>query len=80
MLLPTRTKKLLVKWKGHYTITKKVGQVNYKIQLSYGRKKLFQWHESEESEKACWIQDEEEELPYYRSEVQDINTATYDSS
>ena len=38
---------------------------------------LKRWHESEESENACWIQDEEEELPYHRSEVQDIDTATY---
>ena len=40
-LLPTRTEKLLAKWKGPYPITKKVGQVNYEIQLSDGRKKLF---------------------------------------
>ena len=84
VLLPTRTEKLLAKWKGPYPITKKVGQVNYDIQLSDCRKKLFhinmlkRWHESEESENACWIQDEEEELPYYRSEVQDIDTATYE--
>ena len=39
VLLPTRTEKLLAKWKGPYKVLRKVGRVNYEIEVSGEEKK-----------------------------------------
>ena len=39
-LLPTKTNKLHMQWRGPYTIVEKVGVVDYRIQLK-GKEKLF---------------------------------------
>ena len=43
VLLPTRTEKLLAKWNGPYKVLRKVGRVNYEVEVPGGRKekKLF---------------------------------------
>ena len=43
VLLPTRTEKLLAKWKGPYPVIKKLGRVNYEITITDGqqRNKVF---------------------------------------
>ena len=69
--LPTRPEKLLAKWRGPYKITKKVGKVNYKIELTDGqiRRKIFHinmlkpWKEAAESFLNV-IEDEQEEIPF----------------
>ena len=33
VLIPTRTAKLLAKWRGPYRISKKIGKINYKIEV-----------------------------------------------
>ena len=56
VLLPTRTEKLLAKWKGPYNVIRKVGKVNYELEIMDERKgrKLFhvnmlnKWNEPEE--------------------------------
>ena len=56
VLLPTRTEKLLAKWKGPYNVIRKVGKVNYELEMTDGGKgrKLFhvnmlkKWNEPEE--------------------------------
>ena len=44
VLLPTSTNKLLAKWQGPYTITRRVGQVNYEVQMSDKRKQKCIFH------------------------------------
>ena len=52
VLLPTSTNKLLAQWKGPYKVIRKIGKVNYEIQMSGKKKKVFhanmlkQWHEA----------------------------------
>ena len=51
VLLPTSTNKLLAQWKGPYKVIRKIGKVNYEIQVA-GKKKVFhanmlkRWHEA----------------------------------
>ena len=56
VLLPTRSEKLLTKWKGPYKVTKRIGKVNYQIEIpgATNKQKLFhismlkKWHPAEE--------------------------------
>ena len=43
VLLPTRSEKLLTKWKGPYKVTKRIGKVNYQIEIpgATNKRKLF---------------------------------------
>ena len=43
VLLPTRTEKLLAKWKGPYTVLWRIGKVHYDIETPGGQrdKKIF---------------------------------------
>ena len=77
VLLPTRTEKLLAKWKGPYKVLRKVGRVNYEIEVPGGRKekKLFHvnmlkpWTNPEENF-VNYIPDEQDELPCFVRDVQ----------
>ena len=42
-VIPTRTEKLLAKWKGPYTVLRRIGKVNYDIETLGGQKdkKIF---------------------------------------
>ena len=74
VLIPTRTKKLLAKWRGPYKITKKIGKVNYEIGITDGRirRKIFHinmlkpWKETESFLNV--IEDEREDIPYFTQE------------
>ena len=84
VLLPTRTEKLLAKWKGPYNVIWKVGKVNYELEMMDGRKgrKLFhvnmvkKWNKLEEIF-VNQISDEEEEVPCYQKEQRNIQDAVY---
>ena len=84
VLLPTRTEKLLAKWKGPYNVIWKVEKVNYELEMMDGRKgrKLFhvnmlkKWNEPEEMF-MNQISDEQEEVPCYQKEQQNIQDAVY---
>ena len=39
LLLPIRSEKLLAKWRGLYKVLRKIGHVNYEVEVSKGRKK-----------------------------------------
>ena len=60
LLLPTRSEKLLAKWRGPYKVLRKIGHVNYEVEIPKGRKKskifhinmLKPWKESEEE---CYL-------------------------
>ena len=39
LLLPTRSEKLLAKWRGPYKVLRKIGRVNYEVEIPKGRKK-----------------------------------------
>ena len=77
VLLPTRTEKLLAKWKGPYKVLRKVRRVNYEIAVPGGRKekKLFHvnmlkpWTNPEENF-VNYIPDEQDELPCFMRDVQ----------
>ena len=61
VLLPTSTNKLLAQWQGPYTIQKRIGDVNYEVDMSDTRKRrrvfhvnmLKQWHDS--PAQACFM-------------------------
>ena len=84
VLLPTRTEKLLPKWKGPYNVIRKVGKVNYELEIMDERKgrKLFhvnmlnKWNEPEEMF-MNQISDKQEEVPCYQKEQQNIQDAVY---
>ena len=42
-VIPTRTEKLVAKWKGPYTVLQRIGKVNYDIETPGGQKdkKIF---------------------------------------
>ncbi len=40
LLLPSSTKKFVAKWQGPYRVTKRVGKVNFEIEMR-GRKQIF---------------------------------------
>ena len=44
VLLPTSTQKLLAQWQGPYVIRRKVGQVNYEVDMTDKRKKIRLFH------------------------------------
>ena len=60
ILLPTTSNKLLVEWQGPYTITRKLGKVNYEVRMPEKRKRLKifhanmlrQWHSP--TALSCW--------------------------
>ena len=84
VLLPTRTEKLLAKWKGPYNVIRKVGKVNYELEMTDGRKgqKLFhvnmlkKWNKPEEMF-VNQISDKQEEVPCYQKDQQNIQDAVY---
>ena len=57
VLLPTTDNKLLAKWQGPYTVIRRMGKVNYEVDIpgSRSRRKMFhinllkKWYESEET-------------------------------
>ena len=71
-------------WRGPYKITKKVGKVNYKIELTDGqiRRKIFHinmlkpWKEAAESFLNV-IEDEQEEILYPTQEQQELHEVQY---
>ena len=84
LLLPTRSEKLLAKWKGPYKVIKKIGKVNYEVLLDEARnkKKIFHinmlklWKEPTET--CCnLVEDEQEDIHCYNTQQQDIKDATY---
>ena len=70
LLLPTRSEKLLAKWRGPYKVLRKIGCVNYEVEIPKGRKKSMIFHINmlkpwKESEEECYlnvVSDEDEEL------------------
>ena len=86
VLLPTRTEKLLAKWKGPYPVTKKLGRVNYEIAITDGqqRNKVFhvnilrKWHEKSQVFLNL-VEDQQEEIPCYSQVEQDMGSAGYGS-
>ena len=44
LLLPTATSKLLAQWQGPFRVVKKVGRVNYEIEMPHRRKKKQTYH------------------------------------
>ena len=65
VLLPTSTNKLLAEWQGPFTITKRVGKVDYEVHMPNSRKQkriyhinmLRKWHTPMAT--ACWVTDTE---------------------
>ena len=55
LMLPTRGNKLMARWQGPFVVTRKVGSVNYELNMPSRRKKkaifhvnlLKKWHEPE---------------------------------
>ena len=86
VLIPTRTEKLLAKWKGPYTVLRQVGKVNYELKMEGARngKKIFHinmlklWKEPEENFINI-IDDEQEEIPYYIKQQQKLQEAEFGS-
>ena len=84
VLLPTRTEKLLAKWKGPYSVLRKVGKVTYELEMegARNRKKIFhinmlkKWKEGPENFLNL-ITDEHEEIPCYEDKLQDIQDAEF---
>lgn len=70
VLLPTRTEKLLTKWKGPFKITRRVGKVNYQVEIPgpNPRQKLFhvnmikKWHPPADLYYHAVTEDPEDEL------------------
>ena len=84
VLLLTWPEKLLAKWRGPYKIIKKVGKVNYEIELTDGRirRKIFHinmlkpWKEAAESFLNV-IEDEQEEIPYPTQKQHELHEVQY---
>ena len=81
ILLPTRSEKLLTKWKGPYTVKKKIGKVNYELELPNGNCKIFNanvlkpWKEEEAYLNV--IEDDQEDLPCPVQEQQKVESAGF---
>ena len=72
LLLPTATSKLLAQWQGPFRVVKKVGCVNYEIEMPHRRKKKQTYHTnllkkweppSVLCSMASEVDDEEEDFP-----------------
>ena len=44
LLLPSRSEKLLAKWRGPHKVLQKIGRVNYEVEIPNGRKKSKIFH------------------------------------
>ena len=85
LLLPNRSEKLLAKWRGPYKVLRKIGRVNYEVEIPKGRKKSKTFHINmlkpwKESAEECYlnvVSDEDEELLCVSREKQDVDDATY---
>ena len=85
VMLPTRTEKLLAKWKGPFKVLKKVGKVNYEVEMPNTRKKrklfhvnmLKRWQEPEELYLNI-LHDELEEIPCLEEGQQLTEDVEYD--
>ena len=75
LLLPTATSKLLAQWQGPFRVVKKVGRVNYEIEMPHRRKKKQTYHTnllkkweppSVLCSMASEVDDEEEDFPDWR--------------
>ena len=84
VLLPTRTEKILTKWKGPYSVLRQVGKVTYELEMEGARngKKIIhinmlkKWKEGPEKFLNL-ITDEHEEIPCYEDKLQDIQDAEF---
>ena len=84
LLLPTSTSKLLAQWQGPFRVIKKIGRVNYQIEMPHHRKKKQIYHtnllkkwESQSAE--CFAageaeDDEEEDFPDWRADKKALPT------
>ena len=88
VLLPTSNEKLLARSKGPFVVTKKVGSVNYEVEITEPRYRLKifhinmlkKWHGAEPEDevgKINFITDEQEEIPCCEQQPQDIHDATF---
>ena len=83
-MLPTHTEKLLAKWKGPFKVLKKVGKVNYEVEMPNAQKKqklfhvnmLKRWQEPEELYLNI-LHDELEEIPCLEEGQQLTEDAEY---
>ena len=75
LLLPTATSKLLAQWQGPFRVVKKVGRVNYEIEMPHRRKKKQTYHTnllkkweppSVLCSMASEVDDEDEDFPDWR--------------
>ena len=77
VLLPTSTNKLLAQWKGPYKVIRKIGKVNYEIQVSRKKNKVFhvnmlkRWHEATACEELEESVGEEDDLMDWKSYQED---------
>ena len=88
VLLPDHSEKLLAKWKGPFKVTRRLGAVNYEVEITtpQHRLKIFhinmlkKWHEPEagpESEEVYCVMDEQEELPCLDRNNQEMSEAIF---
>ena len=74
VLLPTLSSKLLAQWQGPYQIEKKVGKVNYVVDMADRRKRkcifhvnmLKQWHTPTHTNYLVEEVEDEEDVPVYQ--------------
>ena len=84
LLLPTSTSKLLAQWQGPFRVIKKIGRVNYQIEMPHYRKKKQIYHTNllkkwESPSAECFAvgeaeDDEEEDFPDWRADKKALPT------
>ena len=86
VLLPTSSHKLSAQWQGPYTVEKRVGKVNYVIDMHDRRKRKKVFHinmlrefHSSPSSTACWTEeqdrgaDEQDDIPVWNGVEEDAD-------